>query len=123
MNDSQSSRESRSEQRTSRIRWDQGPWHGALARCTVFLVSLCVAAGGGWVGYNHGTALEQADRHAEAAQAGNGNEVGIAVDTAVGAVVGFIGTEVVLSFGLVNLQRRYAQEHLESPSGTDETSV
>jgi hypothetical protein len=118
MSDTQTPLESSSERWPAGIHWDQGPWHGRRARFAAFLASLCVAAGGGWLGYNHGMSLDQAGVRTESAQAGDSNEFGIGVDTAVGAVAGFLGSEVVLSLGLVSLQRRHILNHPESYAST-----
>jgi hypothetical protein len=123
MRDKETSLESSSERFPKGIHWDQGPWHGGRARRAAFVASLCVAAGGGWLGYNHGTSLDHADRQAEPAQAGNSNEFGIGIDTAAGALAGFLGSEAVLSFGLVGLQRRHILNHPESYASTTDTSV
>lgn len=123
MRDTETSLEPSSERWPKRIHWDQGPWHGGRARLATFMVSLCVAAGGGWLGYNHAISLNQADRRTESTQAGDNNEFGIGIDTAVGTIAGFLGSEVVLSFGLVGLQRRHILNHPESYASITDNSV
>jgi len=123
MRDTETLLKSSSERWPKGIHWDQGPWHGGRARFAAFAVSLCVAAGGGWLGYNHGVSLDQADRQTEHAQAGDSNEVGIGTDAAAGAMIGFFGSEVALSFGLVALQRRHILNHPESYASAPDTSV
>ena len=123
MNDTQIPLESSSGRWPKGIHWDQGPWHGGRARVATFLVSLCVGVGGVWLGYNHGVSLDQANRRAEPAQAGDSNEFGIGVDAAVGAMIGFLGSEAVLSFGLVDLQRRHILNHPESYSSDADASA
>lgn len=106
-------------------RWDKGPWYGKRAQLAVFLASLAVAAGGGWLGYSHGRNVDEslrADGPAEATQAApESDEFGIVADTAIGAAVFFFGSEVVLNFGLVSLQRRHQLNHPESSANANDT--
>lgn len=99
--------------------WDRGPWNNARAQLTAFLVSLCVAAGGGWLGYNHGEDVQHAEKRSGSGQVAN-DEFKYA---ALGAVVGFLGSEGGLNFGLVALQRRrYERAHPGLQANTPDTS-
>jgi hypothetical protein len=119
MTDMQTAPQPDHETEPGEIYWDRGPWNGARAQLAAFLVSLCVATGGGWLGYNHGKDVLQAEEQSKSGQVANDEfKYG-----ALGAIVSFFGSELVLNFGLVALQRRrYELAHPELHANAPDTS-
>jgi hypothetical protein len=105
------------------VRWDRGPWNGKRAQAAAFMASLCVAAGGGWLGHNQTTRdLTPAKPPVEHAEASS-SSLATDVDTVVGATIGFIGTELILNLGMVVAERRYILNRPELYNNTLDATV